>query len=254
VHSDISARTITSALKRHVFPVLKAAGFDETTSRRAWRHRDCGIDCVEFRSYNCHYADKFDCTTASVSVWIGSWPAVAPPLEFAKQGKHNTAIPEESEMPIRGQLAPSEGYGLRHRHNIWVIRKPQDAETAALDIAAQFQRYGLCWLDTEWSADALLDILKQHAVFNAQLQNMPNGAHQYLDAGNPGSPRSNRMMGYVALATQDYALAAETFERARWATGHPVPRLYLDDADDQILRDLVEHCKALAAAQSATKR
>lgn len=245
---EISARTTTSALRKYVFPVLREAGFDDWASRKTWRHRKGVIDCVEFRSFNAYHAGVLDCTTASVSVWIGSWPSFFPTSEHPPKDGPKGPRPREAEMPIRGQLAPSVRHSSIVSDLIWAIKSEKEAEAAALEISEQFKTYGLSWLNKEWRADALLEFLIEEPDGYAELEAGPHGAYQCIDAGNTDSPLRNRMLGELAVASGNYKLAAEKYERARWALnqGSNERYLYLSETDDQKLLDLVASYEKLA--------
>ena len=211
----VTAKETTSALRRVVYPVLKGSGFRDWTSRRAWRRQDGRIDHIEFRSFNSHDAEKYDCTPASVSVWLGVHPeffSFRSDVKLGAQGKR----PAEWEMAIRGELAPSVGLAQANPLRIWIIRSENDARDAAEDIREQLRNYGLDWLGAPLKPEGLLKRLLDDDELN--IERAANGAHLWIDAGAKESPNRNIRIAELAAELGDYGIAAQRFERARWAT------------------------------------
>ena len=242
---DISAQTTTTALRTQVFPILKAAGFDDCTSRKAWRRRKGSVDCVEFRSFNAYNAEVLCCTTASVSVWFGSSPSFIVPLYPFKDGPKGSR-PHECEMPIRGQLAPLIRHSLVRPDLIWLIEDEKDTNRAATEIAAQFLSYDLAWLSKEWDAKHLIDLLIEAEGY-AELERAASGASQYIEAGNGDSPHRNRMIAQLAVVCGNNKLAAIRYERARWTRNMKTGEryLFLSAEDDRKLLELSAHYENL---------
>ena len=242
---SVTAKETTSALRRVVYPLLKAEGFDDWTSRSAWRRDGGRIEHVEFRSFNAHFAERFHCTTAAVGVWIGiQIPelSVQPGFKSGPQGLR----PLEAGMPIRAVLAPSLALRQRNPLKIWNVETRADAELCASDIAAQLQVYGLAWINRPFETTSLQHLLLDGVA--TDIETRANGAHLWVEAGNVDSPSRNRMIAELAKARGDYSLASDRFERARWARNMKTGERYLylpADADAELQR-LARECASLA--------
>ncbi len=194
----LTAKRTSALLRSIVFPLLQGAGFADWTTRKAWRREGDRIDHVEFVSFSPYSAKILGCTTASVGVRLGiSLPGYGCTVDpfhknFVKMGPKGLR-PDESQMPIRGVLAPSnapplkQGEWGKEYEWIWKIETEQDVEGAAQDIAAQFEDYGLAWLCRDWAPDQMLQLLKSDRK-SPILVSRSNGAHLWLDAEMPGSP------------------------------------------------------------------
>jgi hypothetical protein len=246
----ISAKETTKALRRFVYPLLKAEGFDDWTSRCTWRRKDGRIDHVEFRSFSSYFAERFDCTSASVNVWLGIQVPELVLDRYGAQGPKGPR-PREWQMPIRAALAPSLGLQQRNPLGIWNITSVGDAEACALDIAEQLRSYGLAWMNKLLEASELLGLLLQDESM-IKLDTMPNGAKLWVDAGGPDSPNRNRKIAELARSQGNYALAADRFERARWArAGTADQHLFLPPEIDGELLALSQECARLASEGEA---
>lgn len=249
---NVTAKDTTSALRRHVYPALKLAGFDDWTSRKAWRHRAGRIDHIEFRSFNRYDADTFNCTPASVSVWVGISLPNFPYIDEAKTGPKGER-PIECQMRLRGELGPSQYFpqvasrlGAKgmpsNAYRIWVIETIQDADDAAHDISKQFEDVGLPWLRKGWSTEELLQILTS-AEGIPSIENYQSHARFWIEAGNPDSPMRNEYIAELAVALNRFELASKHYDRSRWAknmeTGEKY--LFLPKSQDDERRKLAEY-------------
>lgn len=242
----VTASNTTRVLRSIVYPLLKNAGFDDWTTRKTWRRRAGRIDHVEFRSFNSYFAETFDCTSASVNVWIGvQIPEleIEPALRVGACGPLGFR-PDEAEMPMRGAIAPSDGLCQSNAHNIWNVKSIEDAEAAANDIKRQFQTYALDWLESSFDVSELITFLKTSV--NQEIQTRPNGSRFWVDAGNLDSPNRNKMIAKLAISQGNFALAAEHFERSRWALNQKTGQryLYLSPERDAELKRKAEECAA----------
>ncbi|MDU8944595.1 hypothetical protein [Ovoidimarina sediminis] len=202
-----TAKDTTAALKRHVLPLLRVAGFDDGTPRKLWRHRGARIDHIELSSFSTYQAATLDCPTASLAVRIGlslpGYGAADDPFQkdHLKAGPKGLR-PGEAQMPIRGVLSPGNGPPLtKGRWGwefdwVWPIATADAAETAACDLAGQFEAYGLDWLETDWSISDILALLEGEEPAPI-LVAAPNGSHLKLDTGLSESPLRN---AHIAMA------------------------------------------------------
>lgn len=243
---SITAAMTTRSLRSAVFPALKAQGFDEWTSRKAWRRRDGAIQHVEFRSCNVADAERFGCTSASVSVWLGMSFPLIPILTSAKDGPHGPR-PAESQFPVRAELAPRSARAAKYGPKIWQVETPEDASLVARDIADQFQDFALGWLDKDWNLKEMLAVLLA-AEHPPVIETRAHGAQLWVDAGILGSPHRARMIADLAATTGNFALAAKQYDLARLARDHTTGKYinYLPAAEDLKLEALASACRAKA--------
>lgn len=201
----IGAKHTRAALKRHVLPVLRDAGFTDGTPSRLWRHRDGEIAIICLSTYSTYRALTDHCTTASFSVSIGRSMKTYSVLnshfhrDHIKEGP-NGPRPDEPHMPIRGYLCPSDARPLtrgrwgRLFESIWHVNTVDDAERNATELASQLEDYALDWLTREWDVANILERLDSDEV-DPILVAAENGSHLWLDAGAKGSQvRADHLM------------------------------------------------------------
>lgn len=194
---EAKAKDTTAALRRHVLPLLREAGFDDVAGRKLWRHRGERIDHIELGSFSSYMAQSMRCPTASLSVRLGlalpGYGATDDPFhrDHVKDGPKGPR-PKESQMPIRGVLCPPDAppltqgrWGWEYRW-VWPIATTEDAEAAAVALARQFRDYALDWLTRDWDLEAILALL-QSRENRLHLVTADNGSHLFLNAELPGS-------------------------------------------------------------------
>jgi hypothetical protein len=80
------------------------------------------------------------------------------------------------------------------------------------------------------------------------IERLANGAEYWVDAGGPNSPNRNQKIAELARSQGNFALAAERYERARWArAGTPDEHLFLPPEVDGELLALSQECARLAS-------
>ena len=189
---------MSKALRRHVFPLLRTAGFDDATGRKFWRNRDGKTDHIEFNSLSSYRAQTDNATTASFHVRIGislpEYGCQQDPFhkDFIKGGPKGIR-PSESQMPIRGVLCPKGSPPLTKGRwgwefdPLWLITSIEEAEEAAVDLRDQLESYALDWMEQEWDLAQFRELLrsKETGLFIAEAE---NGSHLKLYAELYGSP------------------------------------------------------------------
>ena len=195
---ELSAKDVSKALRQYVAPLLRGNGFDDSTARKFWRHRDGKTDHIEIESTSAYYAKLDGCTTASFTVRMGiSLPQYGFHLDpyqrdYITNGPKGPR-PRESQMPIRGVLCPTGSPSLKKVHwgwecqTSWEIDSMEDAEASAIDLRHQLETIGLDWLSRDWDLDHLARLLKKQEA-RPFLITADNGSHLRLDAELPGSP------------------------------------------------------------------
>lgn len=195
---EVKAADLSKALKRHVVPLLRAAGFEDSTGRKFWRRSGGKIDHIEISSLSTYRALTDEATTASFVVRMG--------VSLEHYGVENDPFqkdhipvgpsgprPSESQMPIRGVICPKDAPPLRlgqwgwECKTLWHVNSIAEADQAAIDLHDQLTGYALEWLGRKWDLRDILALLQlqQKRLFIAKNE---NGSHLQLDAEHPGSP------------------------------------------------------------------
>jgi hypothetical protein len=102
----VDARDVTRAIRRDVWPVLGAAGFDSFTGRSAWRYVEATVDVVNFQSFNASIADAVGCTPFSFSLNLGVWAPGDDPPQLKRDPKGRVR-PQEWQCGRRTHLDKS---------------------------------------------------------------------------------------------------------------------------------------------------
>ncbi len=101
----MDSKVVSRQIRIHVWPVLKAAGFDHLVGRNAWRHSRYKVDVLNFQSFNSYLATQVGCTTFSFSLNLGCYLTFVPALYGDSQdpGK-GVLLPQEYECHLRRRL------------------------------------------------------------------------------------------------------------------------------------------------------
>lgn len=194
---EVVAKDTRAALRRHVLPLLKVAGFIDGTPSRLWRHNTGDIAVFCLQTYSEYRAMTDKCTTASFTVRVGislkGYSALNSHYQrdYIKTGP-NGPRPDEPQMPIRGLLCPGNAppltkgrWGWDYQPT-WRVETIEDAESCAMDLASQMEDYALGWLTREWDLTDIEERLKSDEI-DPLLISASNGSHLKLAAGGKGS-------------------------------------------------------------------
>ena len=195
---DVKAIDVSRALRRNVIPLLRSAGFNDSTGRKFWRHKAGKTDHFEFGSLSSYRALTDNATTASFHVRIG---ISLPHYGFQNDPYHKDFIteggkgprPRESQMPIRGVLCPKDAPPLTKERwgwdcqPLWRVNTIKEAEEAAIDLREQLETYALEWMEREWDLQQFLELLKSRET-RLFIATTDNGSHLHLNAELYGSP------------------------------------------------------------------
>ena len=189
----MDGKVVSREIRREVWPLLRSSGFTRFTSRTAWRESGDRIDVVNFQSFNSYLAESVGCTTFSFALNLGCCLAYIP-LSFSG-GKKRRQFPAEYECHFRYHLSKSIKQPELPRLNIWLIKERGAylAESIA-DAKAVLQRDGIPWFER----------FAQREIVLAGLLN----DETFWESGTRTSPQRNYLAGYVALATNERAIAA----------------------------------------------
>jgi hypothetical protein len=211
----VKAADLSKALRHHVVPLLRSAGFDDATGRRFWRRNGTKVDHVEISSLSAYRALTDEATTASFQVRVGislehygfeNDPVHKDHIVFGPAGPR----PSESQMPIRGVICPKDAPPLRlgqwgwECKSLWRVTSIDEVDRAAVDLRDQLSGYALEWMEREWDLRDILTLL-QSVEKRLFITKHENGSHLQLDAGFPGSPirQAHILMAENAIRAND---------------------------------------------------
>jgi len=235
----MDAKVVDAALREHLWPQLKAAGFTRHTGRTAWRATPDAIQCLNVQSYNSYLADRMAATTYSFGVNLGVFfPAIA--RRSAKGAfVRDPSRPSESSCHLRRVLTkgfaqpdmPTTGWfgsaarqpnpaGWVDRPDVWlVLPDGSNVERAVLDAAERVLTEGLPWLDAVAQPnEAIRRLLEEPDVFAHR------GVILETYGGRLGSPARWQAIGAMAAAYGDRALlerAVDEMTRQTFWIEHP---------------------------------
>jgi len=212
----MNSKDVSRAIRQVIRPALVEHGFDDFTSRKAWRHWDEGVDVIEITSFNAYVADGVGCTTFSFGIALGVYLSylLHPALPPRRADRPNTVDcdarrwlekrlsqpyfrPYETVRQMQGR-APREP---TERPDVWYVQADgSNLDTCIADALAVIKDEGLPWIDRMHNPDEFLLELDQGASFFY---------------GAPGSPHRTLLEGLVFLRLGRYREAHTHLMRAR---------------------------------------
>ncbi len=195
---DVKATDVSKALRKHLIPYLRDAGFDDATGRKFWRRKNEKIDHVEISSLSTYRALTDNASTASFHVRLGiSLPRYGVRFDpfqkdYIAEGPKGPR-PIEAAMPIRGVVCHPDtpplqsGRWGKEFNSLWQVDAVEDAEETAIALRQQFESYALDWLNRDWDLHAISDLLRSDER-ELILATAKNGSHLWLNAAMPQSP------------------------------------------------------------------
>ena len=208
----MDSKEVNKAIRREVWPALKAVGFTKFTSRNGWRFHEDRVDVVNIQSFNSYLAEGLGCTTFSFGVNLGCLLRYVPEVSAGRMKSWNGyPLPAEYECHFRGGLRRTFVQPELERRDIWHI----DAAGGYLDPSVNDARELLSSRGTDWfrrfeDRSAIIRILLEGEEDNDQLWGF----------GAPGSPRRCYLTGYVAKTLGRADLAREYLLRAAATTSY----------------------------------
>lgn len=184
----MDSKAVSRAIKEHIHPVLGELGFQEFTTRSAWRYADDWIDVVNFQSFNRHAADEAGITTYSFSVNIGRYFTYAPMVGDIEQ-KAGRLRPEEHLCHIRRRLHK----GLRQKNcgfrDIWLVEETgRNLAQVIADAARAIQEEATEWFERFSDLKEILRTLSEDEE-----------SEEVYGIGPMASPMRDLLAGYTAL-------------------------------------------------------
>jgi hypothetical protein len=147
---------LNKALRQHVAPLLREAGFGHVDARNAW---SWGEDCIwvfSVRAVGNYFSQVTGWPPGSVGVWLGVFFTFTPQPPGLKVDGRGRLCPPEHMCHMRSHLdcgldqsararalrSPAE----RQRTDIWWVEPDGDhAGEVAQDIARSLRKHGLDW-------------------------------------------------------------------------------------------------------------
>jgi hypothetical protein len=203
----MDSKVVSRGIKDYVWPMLKEGGFDDFSTRTAWRHHPDRIDVVNFQSFNTYNAAVIGCTTYSFAVNLGCYILGIPSPYgpgFMKE-KKGRFLPVEAQCHFRGPLHPSISQPELLATDIWFIdEKGKNLAASLTDVVARLEDRGLKWFAQFQHSPDVLRILSEE----------PEQMSELWGFGRNPSPIRHYLTGYVALRLGEQRLAAEHLESA----------------------------------------
>lgn len=196
----MDSNAVNAEIKRFIWPVLYAAGFDQFSARTAWRHHRNRIDVLNFQSFNSYDARVIGCTTYSFAVNLGCFfKSISPDYEPHRiKVKAGQLLPREAECHFRRRLSRTFKQAELKGRDIWYIDpRGRYLERAIRDVRSLVSRKALPWFDNFAARDYALGVL-----LNAE-QSMS----ELWGFGGKGSPARHYFTGYLALEAGRWTLA-----------------------------------------------
>jgi hypothetical protein len=103
----VDSRDVTREIRRVVWPVLRAEGFDSFTGRFAWRYVESAVDVLNFQSFTASVADGVGCTPFSFGLNLGVWVPGELEARYLKPDSNGRPQRAEFECMKRTHLTKS---------------------------------------------------------------------------------------------------------------------------------------------------
>jgi hypothetical protein len=147
---------VNRALRAHVAPILREAGFAKIDARNGWRWLDRTVWVFNIRAVGNYFSGVTGWPPGSVGVWLGVFYSFMPTDLRVTVGNEGQPLPAEHLCQMRSHLEPTLDQSQhlerlpnpaeRHRKDIWWIEPDgSNAASAAADIASALTRQGIPW-------------------------------------------------------------------------------------------------------------
>jgi hypothetical protein len=138
---SMDSRIVNREIRREVWPALRAQGFQNVTSRRAFRHSPERIWVVDFQSFNSYFSLVDGCTTFSFAVNLAIYiPALADERETPP------AKPHDYDCHLRRKLSKDIQQLNYPRKDIWFVEPSGENLLDVLgDARSVILRDGISW-------------------------------------------------------------------------------------------------------------
>ncbi|WP_203813578.1 hypothetical protein, partial [Paractinoplanes tereljensis] len=119
----MDSKRVDQAVREHVRPLLRAAGFHSFIGRRAWRRHDNGIDHFVVGSMSRYVADGVGCTTYSFGVEVGVFSPCAEDLVTVKPKEYQCTFRFVLGKSLRQPFFRPYGKEGPDRPDVWYVAR-----------------------------------------------------------------------------------------------------------------------------------
>jgi hypothetical protein len=194
-------------LKAVVFPILRAAGFSEFTSRTAWRLRDECTDIIEFRSLGSYLGDAIGVTSHSVAAAAGVYYKAVHQTPWATEPM--PARPQEPACHARLFLRKSILQLWCWRPDVWYVsRTGSNLARVVGDLTKAVQTQALPWFEELGDLRRALDVFESRPDTE-----MRRGIMRQLHGGTLNSFARAEVASALALSLGDASRAQDAYAR-----------------------------------------
>jgi len=201
---QIDSTVVSSAVSAELRPILLHAGFEEITSRMAWRRGGDRVDVVSFEAFDSSKAEAPGSTPHSLAVKVGIFLRAVPARQSAKGGSGRPPRPEIADCQFRRTLTKSLPQDELRRTDVWYLdSRGANLSEVVRDLERTFRRDALPWFRRFDQPGEVLRTLFED--------------EQYADGGTWGfgrnpSPLRHFLIAHVALAQERVELAMQHLE------------------------------------------
>jgi len=159
----MDSKNVSAELRSEVRPLLKERGFQQFTSRYAWRVLGDRVEVVNFQSFSDQKARSLGCTSYSFAVNVGCYlRGIGSSPTFPSVAISNGKLPREYECHFRGKLTRSFEQPELSRRDIWYVdSQGRYLAKAAHDVRMALARDGLEWFRVFDDQSQVLRILRE---------------------------------------------------------------------------------------------
>jgi hypothetical protein len=143
----MDSKDVSAELRREIRPLLREHGFQQFTSRYAWRVLGDRVDVVTFQSFSDQKARSLGCTSYSFAVNLGCYlRGIGSSRTFPSVAVSSGKLPREYECHFRGRVTRRFEQPELPRRDIWYV----DPQGRYLSKAAHDVRMALAGNGLEW--------------------------------------------------------------------------------------------------------
>jgi hypothetical protein len=159
----MDSKDVSAELRSEVRPLLRERGFQQFTSRYAWRVLGDHVDVVNFQSFSDQKARSLGCSSYSFAVNVGCYlRGIGSSRTFPSVAVSNGKLPREYECHFRGKVTRSLEQPELSRRDIWYVDpEGRYLAKAVHDVRMALERNGFEWFRLFEDPSQLLRILRE---------------------------------------------------------------------------------------------
>jgi len=205
----MDSKDVNKQIRRKIKPILKQVGFDKSTSRSFWRHRDDKVNVITFESFNSYEALTMKCTTFSFAIRLGIYFECIPEHKKYVSVKDGFVLPHEAGCHLRRTLQKSikqkhsKGGLVPHDEDYFYVNADgSDLDVLIDDARTQIESEALPWFDKYDDMEVFLHTLLE------ERENMQGT----WGMGNIPSPKRSYYTGFIARELGKWQIAKRAFD------------------------------------------